>query len=691
LFKLLTPCVVHFYQAGALAAAGKRVLVVAKMPIALSCFEDKVRRMTTVTQSTGDGTPALACLTTAGFLRRGGNTFRSSADPAQCVTSEPRLAVWRRRRAMECFWVDRQPSSPTAECSTCSLPEDAARESCADANDVDDDAKADVPVGDLDSPHKIMARTEEVVSATLILPQTPQVEPSASSVSPATKKQGRHESDSAPSSSPPSECRVRSMLRSGDWKLLEPQPEVCLNAVVQPHAKLSPGAAAAHKWLPCAYLVRTGSASAAASESAVDALGASTPAKSRAFAAVTDGTESSTGNVPLARKATFVCGVCGADNATEAPFLKHLERHCDGRLWETGVYDARVLRSRRPGNDHTIAPTADNCAQSEDAASSEVVPDAGIEGGSTAEEAASAGIPSVNDEESSPHLSAWLGAQAAEREYAAETKAALLDEQMQALESRIRHAWALLRAPAVVSKPQSSSHSSCVVSRKQSLLAVVASAVHGAHGWEKHEEKSRRQVDGLPLPEQHHQEDGGQPEDHSQHSAENQSASRFFSDMCAPLADCPHCFARHGPTISETLRLLTAEPSGSSSFDGSMNTGLASGPSHATAATLLLRLQRDLRLTSGTAAATSGTEFSDGEYPASAADASEGTDIAPASCGCADKLVAALVSILPREDNESSSSCEDGNNSDGFSQRQLLIARCQQALLALEVNKLNYF
>jgi len=661
------------------------VLVVAKMPIALSCFEDKVRRMTTVAQNgAGDGTPALACLTTAGFLRRGGNTFRSSADPAQCVTSEPRLAMWRRRRAMECFWVDSQPS-PTA--SSSSLPVDECLNECCE--DVRELGEVEVHGDDLDSSDHNLACDGEVDSAHSNLPQTPRLPSSASSLISTTAKNKEHANDSASPLPIPPECRIRGMLRSGEWKLLEPQPNVCLKAIVQPHAKLSPGAAAAHKWLPCAYLVRTGSASSASSAAAaassgtvesvgaaaVDALGTVTPAKGRATAG--DGPDASIGSVPLARKATFVCGLCGADNATEAPFLKHLERHCDGRLWETGVYDARVLRSRRPGYDHT-STTSLTGACAEGVEEEEVF--AGEWSGTSADKASSSTVENV----SARHLSAWLGAQAAERETAADIKAALLDEQLQALESRIRQAWALLRAPAV--RKDKTSSSSCVVSQGQSLLAVVASAVHGAHAWEKHEKGAHKQLHKVSLPEPQQEEKDEQQNEHSQHSAEgNKASSQFFADMCAPVADCPHCFARHGPMIAETLRLLTAaSPSDSSSSSGSNSTDAASGPSHATAATLLLRLQRDLRLTAGTAPAPNMDLGHGGNLTGSVEVFGSINEATTGACGCADKLVAVLVSTLPRQDNDDSS--DDASSDDGFSQRQVLTARCRQALLALEVN-----
>ena len=137
-------------MAGALVAAGRRVLVVAKMPVALQCFDDKLRRMTSATAAkkasppaspssansllkketvVSSSTPAVTCLTTAAFMHRSGARFRPLND--QAIVSEPRIAAWRRRHDMECFW------GPSAK-----LPKSPRRlmdDDNADGNDGDND------------------------------------------------------------------------------------------------------------------------------------------------------------------------------------------------------------------------------------------------------------------------------------------------------------------------------------------------------------------------------------------------------------------------------------------------------------------------------------------------------------------------------------------------------------------------
>jgi hypothetical protein len=259
----------------------------------------------------------------------------------------------------------------------------------------------------------------------------------------------------------------------------------------------------------------------------------------------------------------------------------------------------------------------------------------------------------------------------------AEAKAAAVDKRLQALERRIHGAWALLRAPAVspalapaaaAETPSTappgapggsgSGSGSSVVPRGRSLLAVVASVVRGAHVWEKH---AVTQLQAAPPREL----DLGSADNLAQTRRESGAASRFFSDKCAPLADCARCFPRHGPAVAETLRLLTAEASASAGAGGrgGLAAGAAVGPSHAAAATLLLRLQRDLSLTA-----------------AAESDAASGDGASGGSCGCARELVAALVATLPRENDEAEAG--DGSST---SRRQTLTSRCQQALLALEV------
>ena len=196
------------------------------------------------------------------------------------------------------------------------------------------------------------------------------------------------------------------------------------------------------------------------------------------------------------RKTTFVCGLCGKDNASEAPFLKHLERHVNGRQWIPGVDDSRVLRSRCPP-----CPTAN-----------EETPSAAESSSENNGEAAAKGEEKVKGETFS--MARWLSDRAVVRAETARAAKEAVDKRMAQLEDSIGSAWQLLQEPARVfsdsveeeTKEGGDGSVNGLVGGKP-LLSLLSGVVYGAHEWQ------RLQGSGDAI-------------------------EAFFEDICAPLAQC---------------------------------------------------------------------------------------------------------------------------------------------------------
>ena len=85
----------------ALVDAGKTVCVVAKLPVALGVFADKLRGMQQNKQNTA---PALRPLTTAFFTGKDGGKIRLGDDGQNAITHDDRLQRWPVVRDLERFW-----------------------------------------------------------------------------------------------------------------------------------------------------------------------------------------------------------------------------------------------------------------------------------------------------------------------------------------------------------------------------------------------------------------------------------------------------------------------------------------------------------------------------------------------------------------------------------------------------------
>jgi hypothetical protein len=88
----------------ALVAAGKTVCVVAKLPVALGVFAEKLRGMQH--SSENGAAPSLQPLTTSFFTGKDGGQLRRGDDPKNAVTHDDRLTKWPVMRDLARFWSD---------------------------------------------------------------------------------------------------------------------------------------------------------------------------------------------------------------------------------------------------------------------------------------------------------------------------------------------------------------------------------------------------------------------------------------------------------------------------------------------------------------------------------------------------------------------------------------------------------
>ena len=694
-------------MAGALACAGKRVLVVAKMPVALTCFEDKIRKMTLGSGARDDlnddgggkavsptphaPTPALACLTTGALLRRGGGTFRSASDPRHGVCFEPRLGAWRRRSAMACFWTDDGDDSDGGD-------------DIGGSGNGGGDGLAYAAAGVLDA-SGLDGEGSRVGAAPVLRPP---------------RSRG--------------ECRVRSMLRSGQWRLADPQPKSLAACRVRASgsgggggmpttAQKRGGAATAGgpvevasfgRWVPCALLLRTGAAAATSEFSLTGGSSADNGSGPEAAA------------VPSARRSTFVCGLCGADNATEGPFLKHMEKHCDGRLWEEGIFDSRVQKSRHP-----LDPPAKDLPES---FSDGVASGGSVEACSANQHGVDAGGRGGGD-----NLASWVAARALRNVAAAEAASAAVDSQLMALEGAVQWAWRTLRRPARsfaasvagrrsgdsgsgVDSSSGGGHSFCyadgnsdgdgggnaalpseaggekgprsvgALGRGTPLLELLASVLGGAHAWHSLDacaeamakaggEAGAEAAEGTGAGVGDGGADGGGSEDDApsaghrpQRHSQRHSQRVFFSQRCVPLAECGHCFCTHGPRVAETLRVLggaAATPLQSSSLSSSSSSAAALSSEDAQGASGSSGSRGgaedcedlggggsfDTHAAAGTLLGGLRRDIEAGVVPQRDSDSGDGCGSDTNICGCSGKcalsLVEALLASLPNDhDND---------------------------------------
>ena len=95
----------------ALVQAGKTVCVVAKLPVALGVFAEKLCGMQQVSDGTG---PSLRPLTTSFFTGKDGGKIRRGDDKQNAVTNDDRLKTWPVLRDLERFWSCEESGTESA-------------------------------------------------------------------------------------------------------------------------------------------------------------------------------------------------------------------------------------------------------------------------------------------------------------------------------------------------------------------------------------------------------------------------------------------------------------------------------------------------------------------------------------------------------------------------------------------------